>query len=839
MRTRNILLIAVLSVLIIGFVLVAAYLIQRPVVTPSAPVSQDDDTSGEAILTYQDLLFGRSVTYEPSAAAIDTAVGDDFDVADIDNIADMERAYGFTFTPEERAALASRKFVVKDLLDTSIRPSAGRDNAREFVQMYDTVKGPRDPRGRAPENALFWSSDVFFNAYNNLFTELLKEMENETFYPAAKAFAETLYRDAEAKLAAATTADETREWTKVRDYLAVPYAILSNVEPPLAEEDYYSGGRMADPASVAAEHATADAAADTYDTAEAFINGLHLGAESTTAVLADLKAVYEAKGKGRPAVFAEEYLAYAEDQKIDFMVDFTQFTPRGTYTSSSLRRQYFRGMKWFIMVPFFLKSQALTDYAYGVSTLLGERPDLLKKYTDLDATIGFMVGKSDDLAPTDYLRSYAADEGAMTYLENLHDPRIKDLAAFYPEVGVEQSDDVRLKTKGMRFFSGKFIIDSYWTGFLTQGDEAPRPGYAQKLPPMASMLEVMTLLGSDYARAQLPKLDFYHEGTSKAIDQALGELEAENARLTDADWQQNLYTAWLWTIKGLFGWQAEHASELPQFMRSLGWEAKTLQTAAAWWTELRHATILYAKQSFAELGAGGPGCDEREVPAPPKAYIEPQAEAYARLRYLAKRTDEGLKEQGYDLRNMVPLESFIGLMDTVLSYAEKELGNAELHETLTVTEGPDYDVPGATCTTHGVGDDSDWERLRIGVMDGMKSSLPVPVEGPVLSAKDRRAAIVADVHTGGDSDHPTRILYEANGVPYIIFTAVRDVNGARLTVGFISSHYEFTEPYGGQRKTDEDWQRNFYIGDDPYDAFDYAGKASWPTPNDWYAPLFE
>lgn len=789
--------------------------------------------------------FDEGAAYAAPAVTIDPAVGKDFDVKTITNLATMEQAYGFTFSAAERAALAEHKFLVKNVLDTNIRPTSGGDNVREFVQLYGQVAGPRNYLDRTQANAEFWSSDVFFDAYNNLFTELLKEMENKTFYPAMKSLSADLYQAASQKLAAASSEAEKAKWTKVRNYFAVPDALFSTAGQPLTEKDYYKDGAFLNPADVQSKHDAADSKIDTYGHAADFVRGLKLDADSERAVLADLQTVFKADDKGVPAIFEKEYQDYTELTKISFTVDFTQFTPRGTYASSSLRREYFRGMKWYIMLPFFLKSADLTTYAFAVSQLLAENPKALQDYDQLESAIGFMVGKSDDLMPAEYLQALAAAKGAadpaavaLDFLAKAHDPKIKDLAAFYPAVGVEQSDEVRLLTKGMRFFSGKFIIDSYWTGFLTQGDEAPRPGYSQKLPPMASALEVMTLLGSDYAKTQIPKLDFYGPNTSKAIDQALAELAADTAKLGDADWQSNLYNAWLWTIKSLFNWQAAHKTELPRFMQSLAWEAKTLQTAAAWWTQLRHATILYAKQSFAELGAGGPACDSREVPPPPKAYIEPQAEAYARLSYLAKRTDQGLKGQGYQLENLAPLENFIKLMDTVQAYVGKELANAELNEKVAKQVTPDSDQPSGLCTSNVIADGSDWETLRLGLLNDLKAALPVPTEGPVLEATNRRAAIVADVHTGGDSDHPTRILYEATGVPYVIFTAVSDANGPRLTVGFISSQHEFTKEYGGQRLTDQEWQKTFYAGSDPYDAFHYTEKKGWPTPNAWYEPLF-
>jgi Protein of unknown function (DUF3160) len=793
--------------------------------------------------------FGNSVAYEAPAITINSDVSKDFNVSDIKNISDMETAYGIKFSADDLKLLADRKFIIKDLTDTSIRPSyshADTGNDREFSDLYNTVKGPDDYKARGQANAVFYSADVFTNAYNNIYTELLKEMENTAFYPAMKDLSEKFYNAAAAHLAAATTDAEKNKWLKARNYFAVPYAIFETAAQPLSAESYMNAdGTQKDPTQVQADYAKQDATVDTLANLDAFVDKLNLDDVSKTAVLADVKQAYEAQGTGVPAIFNKEYTDYADQEHVAFSVDFSQFTPRAEYTSSSLRREYFRGMKWYIMLPFFLKSADLTNYAFAIAQLMAENPDSAKDYDKLEAAINFMVGTSDDLMPVDYLKALAAAKGAsdqsaavMDYLVKAHNPQIKDLAAIYPEAGVEQSADVLLKTKGMRFFSGKFILDSYWTGQLTQGDEANKPGYDQKLPPMASSLEVMALLGSDYAKAEIPKLDFYTPNTDRAINKALTDLAAENATYIDADWMQNLYTGWLWTIKGLFSWQKDNAKLLPQFMQSDAWQAKVLQTASAFWTELRHATILYAKQSFAELGGGGPGCDPRQVPAPPEGYVEPQLTAYARLIYLAKKTDAGLTEQGYKLANMNSLESFINLMGTVQSYSQKELENAKLSETVLKTTGPDPDDPTKNCTEYNISGTSDWENIRKGIADGLLASLPVPTEGPILLAKDKRAAIIADVHTGEDSSYPAHILYEGTGVPYVIFTAVDDANGPRLTVGFTYSHYEFTKLYGGQRLTDEDWQKNFYNGIDTENAFDYVAKSLKPAVNYWYAILF-
>ncbi len=807
-----------------------------------APHASDDVTLGGAA-TANAAGFGGNVAYTEPAVNINAQLAADFSFDDVKNLTAMADAYGIKLTDAERKQLADQKFILKRLTDTTIVPELTGENGREFLGLYNAVAG-KDAKARTQANALFWSADIFLHSYSLLQVELLKEMENTAFAPAMRTLSKTFYTASAEKLAKASTDAEKKKWMKVRNYFAVPHALLSTSIAPLTQESYYQeNGGMKNPEAVKAEFDTADKAADTEAKAKAFIDGLNLDAESKAAVLEDVRQIFAAKEPAVPAVFAPEYKAYQEATNVGFKVDFTQFTPRSHYTSSSFRRQYFRAMNWYIQLPFFVKSDALTDYAFGISQLMSEHPDQLKSYGLLESTVNFMVGTSDDLMPQDYLRAMEETKGKpdqaaaiRAFLLKAKPPRIKSIAAAYPAVGTVQSADVLALTTGMRFFSGKFILDSYWTGYLTQGDEAPRPGYPSKLPHMASVLEVMGLLGSDYARSKIPTLDFYTPENGKAVDKAMAELTEETKAMTEADWRENAYTTELWAIKGLFGFEQANRAKLPRFMQGAAWPAKTLQTAAGAWTELRHAVLLYAKQSFAELGGGAP-CDPRKVPDPAKAYIEPQIVTYTRMQYLAKRMHQGLKDLGFTLKNFYPLEAYIEMMDTVIDYTNKELANTALTETVVENTYDDEFNPGQKCVSYDI-THSDWETLRKDLVDKLNYALPVPVEGPVLPAKDKRAALVADVHTGGDTPHPHEILYEGIGVPYVILTAVKDVNGPRLGIGFTYSHFETRKPLGGPRMTDEDWQKIFYEGTDDNDAFRYTKPVTWPAVNSWYAPLF-
>ena len=113
----------------------------------------------------------------------------------------------------------------------------------------------------------------------------------------------------------------------------------------------------------------------------------------------------------------------------------------------------------------------------------------------------------------------------------------------------------------------------------------------------------------------------------------------------------------------------------------------------------------------------------------------------------------------------------------------------------------------------------------------MMGSLPTSVEGPTLGIKDKRAAMVVDIHT----DKRGNVLEEGTGVPRVIFVAVKDANGPRLTVGFTYSQYEFTTP--GERLTDEAWQKEFYTDSGRNSVITYKPKSDWPNINKWFQEL--
>lgn len=794
------------------------------------------------------------VPFEESSIIIAPTVSQDFSISEIKNITDMEKAYGVTFSQADLAQLETNKFVIKNLLDTNLTPVDVGENSREFVSLYQKVSGDADFKARTQANAVFISSDVLMNLFSVLSVDLLKETENKYLYAQVFEMSKRLYTDASAKVDSAPTDEKRAEWIKVRNYFAVPYALLSTMLKPVTADDYWDSDKSQSVEEMQAQYQKDDPTADTYDRTAVFVKTLKLDTESEVAVLSDIKTIYDAPDKALPKIFETEYEEIAGD--IQFQIPFSLFKVRGSYTSSSLRRQYFRAVQWYQQIPFFTRSAPLTAYAVDIGELLKAQPEISKQYGSMSSLLGALVGESDDLDASDYAAAVAALE------DDVHDPqklnaylndrkpqaKIKSMPATYPSVGEVEMADVMDATRGMRFFSQKFIPDSYWTGKLTQGDEVPQVN-GMKLPRTASSLEVMTILGSAYAQSMLPKLPFYAEHKA-AIDTRLAELISEAALWGGGYWQSNQITSILWTISGLYDWLQKNRTSAPRFMQTALWDAKILMTGSAFWTELRHTNILYAKQSFAEKGGGGDDeCDVRPVPPPAQGYLEPQPESYDRLYYAARLLAEEYRVRGIELKNLKNLNDYVRLVNIAREYTKLQLENTAYSEPTISKKTPVYDDPDCVqeyisadvsikrgTFTDAYNADGEWvsalsrpEELRRGLIGLMATILPQPVEGPILPIKDKRAALVADIHTSDEG-----IVEEGTGVPRVIFVAVKDANGARLTVGFTYSHYE---TLSSTRLTDEEWQAKFYTDEGGDYQITYKPKSAWPDLPAWYESL--
>jgi hypothetical protein len=336
------------------------------------------------------------------------------------------------------------------------------------------------------------------------------------------------------------------------------------------------------------------------------------------------------------------------------------------------------------------------------------------------------------------------------------------------------TEDKTEATQGFRFMGQRFTLDAYvfgqmiWRNVGTLSDPRGLP----------TGLDFFAAMGSDEA---LSILDARGERHYDHFDTQMEKVRGEIAGLGLDSWTQNLYWSWLYALQPVV---ATKDGRYPAFMGSQAWVRKDLHTALGSWTELKHDTILYAKQVMAEMG-GGPAEN------PPHGYVEPNPEAFARLLALAQMTRDGLESRGLltDLTR-ANLENLMSELQFLKTAAESELAGRALS------------------------DDDYWHIQYFGGVLEQLTLAAADAEDPSdRDLADQKAALIADVATGLDATGNLVALEEAIGAPTEIFVVLPD-NPWRISVGAVYTYYEFPVPVP-DRMTDEQWQAKVDAGDTP------------------------
>jgi len=469
----------------------------------------------------------------------------------------------------------------------------------------------------------------------------------------------------------------------------------------------------------------------------------------------------------------EETLMYAaagvsESPLFGVDMDYSQFTPRGHYTRSVELEHYFRGMMWFGFVPFALSSVNEADAlrAILITTALCRLPadEGGQLWENIYSPTAFFVGEADDVTPWQLAQVIQTVYGDEPDLNTLADS--DKLAAFFaecnkqlplPQIVKDNADPEQ--NRQFRFMGQRYIPDSEILQRLSNWPDRPFP----------QGLDVFSALSSDRANALIEK---YENPAAKWLDYPteLNKVRGDFAAKPGEIWRSNMYYGWLWTQTSL---TATYGAGWPMFMRSTAWRDKSLATALGSWSEMRHDTILYAKQSMAENGDG-------YEPDKPPAYVEPNAETYNRLLWLTAFSRENLDARGIlpdGVRNVC--ERFEELLTFLRDCAIKELNGKDLS-----------------------GDDNDrlWEYG--GWLEYLSTAIVNDNGGGgwylVESETDRNMALIADVHTSNGS-----YLEAGVGPAAVIYAAVPVGGQVVLARGAVFDYYEFVSD---TRLTDEAWQ---------------------------------
>jgi hypothetical protein len=295
-------------------------------------------------------------------------------------------------------------------------------------------------------------------------------------------------------------------------------------------------------------------------------------------------------------------------------------------------------------------------------------------------------------------------------------------------------------------------------------------------------LDVMAALGNDEATRLLePDLtQFKYASNLLAARRVVDAMKPE-------DWQQSAYNQWLAALRTLDDPPAPTA-HFPAVMRGEAWRRKQLRTSLASWAELRHDTILHAKQSYTTFT----GCEY------PKGFVEPYPAFFARLRELTQTLSERIAKADVpatDPRRAAQLvrqreeqsrffAHFASVMQRLETLAKKELRSQPFTR-----------------------EETEFLQKTIDRRGGGGSGGPPTYSGwyPSLVYGGSPAAsepIVSDVHS--DPTHG-EVLQVATGDVQFLVVAVDNGPHRAAYVGPSYSYYEFNGPIE-RRMTDEEWR---------------------------------
>jgi hypothetical protein len=460
--------------------------------------------------------------------------------------------------------------------------------------------------------------------------------------------------------------------------------------------------------------------------------------------------------------------------------DYSQYIPRGHYDKTEQLKAYFKSMMWYGRLTFRLKND--DEIKSGILiTLALNKGSNQSSWNKIYEPVNFFVGKSDDITYYQFKglvekvygtnatsQSVANDKNKFASFVNetktLEPPQLNSMPIFNAEIQPDREKEI----KGFRFMGQRFTIDASVFQRLIDREVPGRM--------MPKGLDIPAAFGSNEALNLLTQAG---ETKYKNYAENMTKMKSYISGLPTENWTQNLYWGWLYQLRPLLD---EKGNGYPSFMQNAGWLRKDLNTFLGSWSELKHDTILYAKQVYAEFGAGG---DEPPPPPDDRGYVEPNPYVYARLASLLKMTNEGLEMRGLLTASMKDnLSKMEQLAMSLKTISEKELNNEKLT-------------------------DEEYELIRS--YGGQLEHLWLEVnkdEPAFKESTDQRdylnenpAAIVADVAT----DPNGQVLEVGTGKISEIYVVVPIDGKLTIAKGGVYSYYEFTWPLS-DRLTDKKWR---------------------------------
>lgn len=458
-------------------------------------------------------------------------------------------------------------------------------------------------------------------------------------------------------------------------------------------------------------------------------------------------------------------------------IDYSQFKVRGNYTKNENLKKYFKVNMLYSQELVRLENpdgsinlDALKQ-AILISRHMLKDETSFKLWQDIYKPISFLVENTEDITPIDIYTSISKVTKDNT-IDAILDEKVLSTVAD----DIANTDDPKIKPdsgKVFAFLPQRAVVDNTWLQNLVDTNRMSKR-------PVVSGVDLMALLGNSLAE----RLTLTNEDNLKwdKFEEKYEETKAMVDARTDKEEKANIYRTWLWVLKAF---NNEYGEGYPDFMRSERWQYKDLNTALASWAQLKHDTVLYAKQFGAEMGG--------DEPTIIKHYVEPNVNLYRRVKYLVGLTMDA--DEKYSLLNndqKARLKDFDDMLEFLIKVSIEELKDE---------------------TT------SDEDNDRLGVIGGEMENIFIAfnkddVNGEYeIRPSERDTANIADIQKIGsnDVDKPEGSFLEVGSGSFSYMTAIYRLDGKYFVgSGPVMNYYEF---YSEDRLTNDDFKEllsNFY-----------------------------
>ena len=514
-----------------------------------------------------------------------------------------------------------------------------------------------------------------------------------------------------------------------------------------------------------------------------------------------------------------------------FIDDYSQYKPRGHYTKSETLMKYFRLYKWLSRIPFFfddyigypllqispkLMIKSAIEVAWILkNTTINYIDRQISGFEVWDTIMDFLLvimGPPNSITPKDIDLQCTQIIGINWNLNEINEEIIN-------QVQNNLINDDLIPEPDFPFY-----VDILAYGFESPktftlfGEIETLDGYAFQSIVYPNINERLLPHGLDFAYTclesnrslELLKGEYPNEFIGFPEYEEVLEETKEEVNLLKLTKNETLQWKWINSLKSLAVAVPEcnETIIIPEFMNSTAWIDEKLTTIMGSYTQLRHDTILYTKQSYTGI-----------ICSTPTAFVEPYPDFYnllGKLSQIYKNSFESLRQVGYDFNS--GYFNFLRFLDTFtfICFKLEDISIKELCQQPLTLEDKTFITSIYHEKTPYICGPTQARGWLPYLLSGFDYQYDIADHYP-----NSRATLIADIHT--DPNYRD-VLHFSTGFLENIIAYVPSWEGHEIpVVGPVFSFYEFPAP-DYNRLTDEEWRGilSLWLNGGDIESYDFS-----------------